>query len=493
MNEYYPSEIVAFTHGFPHISFNFSLLHNPKFSFDDPLYLESLVMVAIIPLVILALSMIGFIIYFCCVKIKRSALNKEDSTSCYCSVCMIIIFVMIALGSIGVMVYGSIQIHEGVNATLTETSKLNQSFALVTNDLKTCKLVLDNLTENINRLESTSVNRTVIDELHKTVAAIDDFVYSLPYKDAKVENYIPWLIRSFQDIEEYRTIITFSLIGVQSIICLFALIGICFQSRCLLISTVFIGLLCLVICYIYIGIVLMVDVASADFCINPYEYIEKQAMSELEISNRTTQYYLVCSTNMQKNSPFQSLLFSLGNEISALESIAADLSLSTENLILNNIRSNAMQLKEFVRSMSSHLDCQPINVVLKQLVYSACFSTFDGFFILSISTVCVCLALTVILCAAPKTWKKFSRKKDTEELDLDDVFLPPPVRQPSISRTNNPMYISPEERYTNHISNSANPPVATNTLSFFRHSEEDMTLLDQPPPEYSPPRPGSVY
>jgi len=62
-----------------------------------------------------------------------------------------------------------------------------------------------------------------------------------------------------------------------------------------------------------------------------------------------------------------------------------------------------------------------------------------------------------------------------------------------VSRTNNPLYISPEERYSRRISSNPTPPVATNTLSFFRQSEENVHVIEQPPPAYSPPSPGSNY
>lgn len=492
MDNYVPSDLVKFIHEFPHISFNFVWLQNPTFTFDDPEYLQSLVMVAMMPLAILALSMIGFIIYFCCVKMKRASPNKADSASCYCSVCLIIIFVMIAFGGIGIIAYSSIQIHEGINSTLVETSKLNQSFAIIINDLDTSEIVFGDLKNNLNKLDNTSFNETVIDSLKSTLSSLEVFIYDLPYRDSGIDDRMLWMMNFFQDTENYRMIVTFSLIGIQTTICLFALLGICFRSRCLLITTVLIGLLCLVISYVYIGVVFMIDVASADLCVDPYSYIQELAIDKLVIDNGTAQYYLVCSSDIALDFPFKQLFFNLSDNLLAVESIVADVDESEEaiSLILDNMYTNTMTLKNIVRSLSLQLDCKPINSALSQFVSFICFSTFDGFFITSISSVCVCLSLTVILCAAPLTWKRFSRREDTEELDLDDVFLPPPARQPSVSRTNNPLYISPEGRYSTRISSNSSPPVATNTLSFFRHSEEDMTLLDQPPPEYSP---GSDY
>jgi len=59
--------------------------------------LQSLVVVAFMPVAVLLITMISFLIYYCCVEMKRSAPNKNNSTACYCSVCLMIAFIMIAL------------------------------------------------------------------------------------------------------------------------------------------------------------------------------------------------------------------------------------------------------------------------------------------------------------------------------------------------------------------------------------------------------------
>ena len=84
----------------------------------------------------------------------------------------------------------------------------------------------------------------------------------------------------------------------------------------------------------------------------------------------------------------------------------------------------------------------------------------------------------------------FFYRNDASDLDLDEVFMPPSSRS-ALSRTNNPLFVPPDERYstggrapldsTRSINDVNNHPNA-GTLSFFRQSEENVNLLDQPPP-----------
>ena len=494
---YSPSGLVELLHQFPHFTFKLSWLHDPEFSFDDPEYMESLVVVALMPLVILVLSMLGFLIYYCCVKIKRATPNKMNSSSCYCSVCLVIIFVMVALGGLSVIVYGTIEVHEGITAVTEATSKINKSFSVVSNELDVVDNLLQDMEVSINKLNEMKPNDTEVMQMASVVRSLQSLVLQLPYQDENEgQDDLGRFIFLLTASEHYRTIVTFSLIGLQSLVCILALIGICFRSRCFLITTVFLGLICLVISYLYIGTDLMVDVAIADMCMDPYNYVLDLAVNELHINNITAEYFLTCPSDLAGDSlnavvsNATEQLRSFDNFIVEVADEASDQTIE----ILDQVNIPVMDLEKSLETLSKYLNCDFVYVAVKEIVVSVCSSTFEGLFLLCVATLSVCFAVTVVMCAAPQTWKRFSKKKATEDLDLDDVFLPP-ARQPSVSRTNNPLYISPEERYSRRINSNPTPPVATNTgtLSFFRQSEEDVTLIEQPPPAYAPPSPQSNY
>ena len=494
---YVPSELVKILHAFPHFTFKFKLLADAEFDLGDKEYVESLVMVALFPVVLLGLSMLGFLIYYCCVKLKRTSPSKMKSSSCYCSVCLIVVFIMVALGGIGVIVYGTIEVHEGIKTATGATLNINDFYSAASFEVEEINKALIKIDVAVDDLNETMPNDSDVYAINAYVMSLQLLTVQLPlYSQQQEENNFKQMLMFLEDTELYRTIVTYSLIAIQGVICLFGLIGICFRSRCCLLTAVFTGLLCLVVSYLYIGTALMTNVATADICIRPYKYIQKQAAKFL-IDQEVVDYYLACPFDVTQN-PFTEVISNATSQLLALEQHVA-LEMAEKNFsdqvfaTLDKIVLETLDMQKSFEALGSYADCKNVNQAISALVPAICFSTYEGIFILCMATLSVCFSLTIVLCAAPQTWKRFSKAKQAEDLDLDDVFLPPPARQPSVSRTNNPLYISPEERYSRRISSNPTPPVATNTLSFFRQSEENVHLIDQPPPAYSPPSPDTGY
>nr|CAB3267365.1 protein tweety homolog 1-A [Phallusia mammillata] len=501
MDQYTPSAITQILHAIPHLSFKFNLLYDPEFTFDDVDYLESLAVVALMPVVLLLLTMIGFLFYYCCVRIKRVAPNKNNSSACYCSVCLMITFIMIALGGISVSSYGSIQCHDGVVQASSATMEINQSFSTITSQIQDVTDLLGELAEESNTLMASSMGEYNFTDLELAMQSLDIYLEDLPKQTEGADDRIEWTIELLAVVEKYRTIITFSLIGVQALVCLLGMAGVCFRSKCLLITTTFIGLVCLVASYLYIGSGLMVDVAVADLCMDPYNYIQTQAVSKLYMDNSTAQYYLTCSQEIGAPDPFTDLMKNFVAKVSEVQ-VMLESYLKQDNL-LPVAETSLLQMLDIVNEVSRKVDeladelqCKSVNTSLQTFVNTICGSTLEGLFLLAVALLSTCFALTAVLCATPKTWKRYTKQRQNQDsdFDLDDVFLPTTNSRPVISRINNPMYVSNDGRGSRRISSnlsSTNLPAATNTLSFFR-SEENMTLLEQPPP-YSPPHPSSRY
>ncbi|XP_076809701.1 protein tweety homolog 2-like isoform X1 [Clavelina lepadiformis] len=495
VSAYSPTEITKILHGIPHLTFKFVLLENPIFTLDDPKYLESLAIVALMPACILLISMIAFLIFYCCVGVKRAAPNKVNSSSCYCSVCLMAIFITLALGAVGVGVYGSIQVHDGSTAASDATSEINKSFSAITVVMTSINGIMDELNEQSDDLIATEVNNSVIDVLVESVSNLSESVTRLPQQTEGANDRLMWMVQLFQLVEYYRTIITFLLIGCHGLVCILALMGICFRSKCLLMATTFIGLICLVATYLYVGSLLMVDVAVADLCMDPYTYIKTQSVDKLYMDNSTALYYLTCSHEDDARDPYHQATKDSLDAAESMETAILEINgLSSKGEdVLDKLYGNVGTMIKRLQSLEGDLQCQGVHTALEEFVPAICISFVEGFFIIGVAFLCFCFALTAILCAAPKTWKRFTSKKTREELDLDDVFLPSNNPRPIVSRTNNPLFVPPDDRHSRRISSNTNLPAATNSLSFFRRSEEDMTLLEHPPPDYSPPRPGSEY
>ncbi|XP_078482517.1 protein tweety homolog 3 [Ciona intestinalis] len=499
MDSYSPSTLVRILHSFPHLTFKFVLLQNPAFTVDSSEYLESLAILALMPIVILLLTMVGFLFYYCCVAVKRATPNKNNSSACYCSVCMMTTFIMLTLGGVSVGIYGSIQCNEGMRSAIQSTNEINQSFSTITDDVQDISMLLSEVNAQTNQLFAVEIDTSGTLSLQESLSEMSDKLDFNLQQTEGANDRVEWTIELLRVVENYRTIITFSLLGVIGLVCLLGLAGVCFRSKCLLVTTTFIGLMCLVICYIYIGCDFMVDVAVADLCMDPYTYVRDQAVSKLYMNEATANYYLNCSQEIGSVDPFASVVEEALDAVQQFSSVIESYDTNKEEKV-NSIMALSRDLTTELNSLSGHLGCKSVNKALDNFIPAICTSMFEGLFILICSVLSCCLALTAVLCAAPKTWKRFSKQSgnNDSDLDLDDVFLPPTnvEHRPVISRTNNPLYVAPEERYSRRISSNlstTNLPAATNTLSFFRRSEENVNLLDQQPPPYSPPKPGSRF
>jgi len=374
MNEYVPSELVKILHAFPHLTFKFVLIKNPVFNLNDQNYLESLVMIALFSLVILGLSMLGFLIYYCCIKLKRASPSKMKSSSCYCSVCLIVVFVMIALGSISVIIYGTIEVHEGIKTTTEKTLKIYNSSFAVNTEIKEIQKSMSKIENAVNDLNQTVSNASDIQVINAFVMSLQLLMQELPFYSTQQGNNLEQLLTFLQSTELYRTIVTYSLIGIQGLICLFALIGICFRSRCLLLTAVFTGLMCLVASYLYIGTALMVDVATADICVQPYTYIERQA-SELFIDEEVVGYYITCPSNAKN--PLMPSISNASTVLWALEKHVA-LEMDDKNLtdeasaILDTVVLESIDMQNNLENVAGYLDCEPVHSAINLMIPSVC-------------------------------------------------------------------------------------------------------------------------
>ena len=79
--------------------------------------------------------------------------------------------------------------------------------------------------------------------------------------------------------------------------------------------------------------------------------------------------------------------------------------------VLDKLYGNVGTMIKRLQSLEGDLQCQGVHTALEEFVPAICISFVEGFFIIGVAFLCFCFALTAILCAAPKTWKRFTSKK----------------------------------------------------------------------------------
>lgn len=442
-----PGQLTSWLHQVPHLTFTLQLLDDPRFMLENEDYYQSMLMITFMPILLLFITMIGLLIYYCCIGVKKVGGNKHESSACYCSLCVLFVFVTFAITCSCIVVYASMQVNSASKQVANSTLQLSQTENWVVS-----------LRDDANSTENT----TEINAL----------------KTAKVNTYLQGQAEWLEDFSFYRFYGTVGLVGVIFLTCIFALISVRCKSRCLLIWSTSLILICIVIIYIYNGIDLMAEVGIADICMEPYRFLFDYSI-KMDLLDRTSAFYFIYCPDLTSNTT--DILHKQAVYDTLLSTASSDLSRDA---------------------------CVTTQSLISDVVTATCVHSLEGNFLLSCTLLLLAFILTVISCAAPLTWRRFTKIHDIRDDESDDVFLQSPtsVNMTSIRsnlRTHNPICISNHDNDDDEDeddvmmpSQSTNPrrrssvEFSPGTATFLRHSHEAVNLLegDKPPP-YSPPRP----
>nr|XP_039265185.1 protein tweety homolog 3-like [Styela clava] len=501
MGNYSASWLVDLFHSVPHISFQFTVLSKEDYHFDNPAYWESLAMIALMAIFLLLFTMMGFAIYFCCLKAKGGEFEGKDTDGgCYCSVCVLVVFVMLNLAGIGIAVYGNMQTGDGIKVVAVAVRTANDTFVSLNDKVRSLLDSTDELMESITELKEMKTDDIEILNMegysHKIYDALN--VVAVPLDS--IEDRLGWAVEIVVVTEYYRSLVTFCLLAFQCFVCFLGMIGLCCRSKCTLIVTIVLGTFCLTATYFYVGADLPISVAAADFCVDPFRAIYNQTVNKGYMSEKVANYFLKCETD--EYHPYSSEIedgrIILQKMEHSAEIIRQENITEEQEVILHSIETKITEMFSLITSLNVMVDCEPSKIALGQTITSICGPAMEGLFALAAAMLATGLCMTFAICAAAKTGKQYGRhvyRRDSSDLMEydDDPFLPRTTnyrnnsaRNSNITRTNNPIYATT-------TSTNSNYGVATNTLSFFREgSDEDVSLIENPPP-YSPPRPSSRY
>jgi len=279
-----------------------------------------------------------------------------------------------------------------------------------------------------------------------------------------------------------------SLGGVILFTSLISLFSVCCKSKCLLITATSVNFICLVVVYLCFTFELTLNVGIADYCQNPKRSLARFLVGSNLLDRKSAAYHIFCPSN-NINSTYDNVLPATTNDCSDTSALFYD-------VITNLCEERA----------------QPSLLLISSLFMLAIF-------------------ITILSCASPITWRRFSKlkKKNMRYLDDvisedDDVFLATDElltssrNRPSMTRTNNPMCIrdstdddlntspmltsharrhsiefSPNTRGT--FEPSAPPPPNADAGDVMLDEISASLVIDdvdedgERPPPYSPPRP----
>ena len=469
-----PGNLTVYFHSIPRISFEFTSESDPKFDLQNGNYVEGLAVISLIPVVILLVTMVAFVLYYYHIRTKTNHTSTHVNFCCP-SYCVMITVTIAALISVGIIVYGNILIDAGLDKTLSIMHSADYFFSTLQTTLQDDSqqaIAMKTLTSEMFELNPHS---SYILTLNLSAYSLEQAIFSLIDETEKVVDGLSWVMQIFQAAEGYRLIVTFTLISLIGCVCVFTLVGICFRSKNCLIGTTFVGQLCLVACYLYVGCLLAAVVAISDFCVNPFDYIEQKSIDSFYIRNDTIHYFKECLRNKSLKLPYTDALTLASAQLSDVHDSISNL---TENFYdqpdpdIYHLGAKFYMLKETLQSMQKTFLCkswQDVNNFSHQIVgsespvhafvLSMCCAVPRGLLLSLSALIALCIALTMMLCAAPRAWNRASASASAQKVNAEDNF--------------------PRTRSHPGTSNMKHNP---NNKKIASRDHEINALQDQPPP-----------
>ncbi|XP_028836963.1 protein tweety homolog 1 isoform X2 [Denticeps clupeoides] len=231
-----------------------------------------------------------------------------------------------------------------------------------------------------------------------------------------------WAASTLMVNEDYRWLSYVLLLLLDTVVCLFILLGLAKQARWLLIMMTVLAWLALFLSWGSLGLETATVVALSDFCSDPNTFVLNSTHFNSGTSRDVLDYYLTCSRRM--SSPFQQLLTQSQRALSSIHSHLATLerdalprfpkaekSLREVQQVLNSTEGNFHQLVAL-------LNCRGLNKDYIDSLKGLCYDGMEGLLYLSLYSFLSALAFTAILCSLPGAWRSFSG--DSEDYEDSD-------------------------------------------------------------------------
>lgn len=426
---YSSCKIIEFLHNLPRLSFKDVLANNPQvFSLENTSYVEGLLSTALLPASLLLFTFFGFLLKCCCIKLYQTKAEYK-SKNCCCS-CLVLFFVAVILCGLGAAVYGSIWIRNGVVNAIMALSDMIRSLLAVGKDINRIMLFMDVIKIQSANLEKMLPLNVAANNLQEMSNSLEVMVFDFPSYTKNLAASLEKILQYIRLADEYRFMVTFSLFGFICLVCFAAIIGVGFRSKCCLLTTSFVGQLCIVCSYLYLTVFFVISIGMADLCVDPIAFINNQVNRKLPIKNDTFEFYLNCSENENLKIPYhdtveqaKSMINDFNQDLQIIQS--SILNQSAKNVVFD-LSLNSNELKAELESIKHGFECKKFSDPLTKFVPSFCSEIFFGLIIKITAFLCVCLALSLLLCVAPKPWRDTENKNNTDE-QLDDVIFPPPT------------------------------------------------------------------
>ncbi|CAH0564426.1 unnamed protein product [Brassicogethes aeneus] len=430
-------------HQLPHYNVNFHLV-NSSFDPNSPIYLESLGILGSIPAAWLILTLLVLLIYLltrCCDRKPRA------SKSISALKVTLAIFSVLCCAAVGLGLYGNDDLHNGAMQLMQQGKQVDQLVGKIRNHTEAIERTL-----RIQAGSQLTNLRNIFEEPVKNISLYkqaDVYLLNLMGNNSMAANAASDIrsplmgldlspkIEMGMKLEGIRWNFTMSILSVLLILCVILLVGVAKHNRCALILFSVCGLLAVIASYLLASIYIASSVALADLCMAPDKFIEDQASTEL--SKEILRYYTNCER--ARANPFTLRLREAKTTIDNMRSNLNSLRVPAMYLFprksldtkFSSIKNEINSADSTINSLTALVDCRALHTHYLRGARAICNVGLMGLTFMLVSAVLAGLLLTALVWVDSHTWIYIRKKKDYQQVNETDPYLPPPAASQAIA------------------------------------------------------------
>ncbi|XP_066258399.1 protein tweety isoform X1 [Euwallacea similis] len=441
---YHPPRLAEWLHRLPHVNATFREVDS-TFDPDSPVYLESLGILASAPAAWLIFTLLILLLYLltrCCDRKPRHA--KSISAL---KVTLAIMSVL-CCAAVGLGLYGNDDLHNGIVQTLNQARQIDGLVGKIKNQTEAIERQLRVQAgadfTGIRAIfdEPPAFNLTVLKAAEGHLLRLIGNNTLAANAAAEIRNPLLALdiIPKIQMGEKFETIrwpFTMAVLSVLLVLCVVLLVGVARHNRCALIAFSVCGLLAVIASYLLSSVYLATSVALGDLCMAPERFVENQASTEL--SKDILRHYLNCER--ARANPFtqrlreaKTTLEHMRIELSLLKPLAFQLfpKRGLEQKF-NSLKNEINTADTIGTSLTALVDCRTLYTHYLRGARALCNVGLLGLTLMLVSAVLAGVMMTILVWVDSHTWIYIRKKKDYQQVNETDPYLPPPAASQAIA------------------------------------------------------------
>lgn len=425
--------IAQLLHSLPHVNISLHYVNN---SFDpyNQIYLESLGILGSIPAALLIFTLLLLLIYLltrCCDRKPRPA--KSIAALKIILACVSVL----CCAAVGVGLYGNDDLHNGFSQLMQEARQVNSVVAKIRDHTE--------LMERQLRVQASQQLIAIHDIFDEPVSNMSLYKEAKGFLQRATDNCtlvanaaadirhpltldLTREITTGERFEMVRWPLTMAILSVLLILCVILLVGVARHNRCALIAFSVCGLLAIIASYVMASVYIASGVALGDLCMSPDKFIEDQGSTEL--SKEILRYYTICER--ARANPFTQRLREAKTSIENVRTNLQKLRLPATYLFpkkgldtkFSSLKNEINSADGLVNTITSLVHCRTFHTHFLRGAKALCNVGLMGLSMMLVSALMAGFLLTVLVWVDSHTWIYIRKKKDYQDHNESDPFLP---------------------------------------------------------------------